>query len=77
MATIRKYWFMLLLLGTLLASVIALLDSSLEKRISSVVGVVWLIAVIAHLFDRIEKIERRLDAMNSEKSEKPREGQDD
>jgi hypothetical protein len=72
MATLRKYWFISLLLGTLIASVLSLLEPSTEKTFALIVVTVWIVALVTHIFHRIEKIERRLDEMQSERSETKR-----
>lgn len=63
MSNLRKYWFVLLLLATLAAIVIALLDPPLEKEIGIALAIIWIGSFFANIFWRLEAVERKLSSI--------------
>jgi hypothetical protein len=63
MAAIRKYWFMLFLLAVLVAWGASLLEPSWEPGLRLWVSAGFAVAIVYGIYDRLERIEGKLDAI--------------
>jgi hypothetical protein len=69
METLRKYWFLLFLAATLIACVVALLEPSVEPTVRKWVIGGFAVAFIYGIYDRLDRVERKLDAILKKLSE--------
>jgi hypothetical protein len=60
---IRKYWFVLFLLAVLIAWAFSLLEPSWEPKIRTWVIGGFAVALLYGVYDRLERIESKLDAV--------------
>ena len=63
METLRKYWFMVFLASVLVAYIAGWIVPAWEKEITRLVGVAFVGLVAWVLFDKLDRIEGKLDAI--------------
>jgi hypothetical protein len=70
MGTIRKYWFMLFLLIAIAAWIVSLLEPAWEHGLRLWVLGGFAVVFIYGIYDRLERIEGKLDAILKKLSER-------
>jgi len=70
MGTIRKYWFMIFLASVLITWVVSLLEPSWEPELRLWVIGGFAVAIVYGIYDRLEHIEGKLNAILKKLNEK-------
>lgn len=61
--SVRKYWFMIFLVAVFVACILALIVPSWERDIAKMVAVTFACIVGWSLFNRLDRVEGKLDAI--------------